>query len=395
MKRTFYRKALCAFLVSAVASSFIAGCSKPEAESTVVIESETTTAEETDLEPETEISETEVTETSLMVSDPTVPSISNVSEFLSLIKKNEGDEIPEDLISKKITKIYDSYNVVETYDYAEGKLMRYSIVDPHNNKDDYTEYEYLGGKLTKTTSKLTDYKGEPNDSVAEMTYEGDLLIKETSYWNGVYNGMVEYEYENGNMTGKTSVSFGHKYIYTYSYEDDLLISESFENVDYKFSSTFDLFYDENDDLIRSVYTANSEENNSVEIRTCEYEYDDEGVMTFYHCDFEGIHSADESYDDITYEYELEDGLTITEHSIEYDYYGNPTGDTYTRITRYDQYGYPISMTYTCDGSDEPKITRCWDNLYDDKGRLVRSDLKSYFAVDGDEYGEIVEYTYKN
>jgi hypothetical protein len=121
-----------------------------------------------------------------------------------------------------------------------------------------------------------------------------------------------------------------------------------------------------------------------------WEYDDAGVLLHYEKTFEGRKSADEDYEDMDYEYIIDNGYTEISRGYVFDDDGNKTGKIRINTIEYDEHGREILRIWMIEGEEETRSSRMTENTYDDQGRIIKQES----VWDNGDIFKVIEYEYK-
>ena len=338
------------------------------------------------------IAETSVSETEVSDSAPDYDP-QEVLKYQELIKSNQSDDIPEDLVMKKVTRYReeaDEAYEVETCFYEDGKITEWNVDSDNVYAMSNKRYEYSGDDLIRVYST---YGSKDTDKyyaeyVTEIEY-GQDMEKESRYnVSGEVVNTTVRTYKDGFLIEET---MDHDYdgvTYSYEYDGELLVRLSYTSNTAGVGWTIDYSYDDNGRLISTIREENYEDYH--EVKTDTYEYDDEGVLIHFDRTFEDNKASDESYEDKDYEYIIDNGFVEITRGYVFDDEGNKTGAIMTETNAYDEHGWKIYRSLWVEGADSPRFYSTTENTYDDQGRII----KQVTVINGDRLDQVVEYEYR-
>lgn len=400
MKVLTERKDLLRPLLALVFSaSLISGCNGKEPLPTAsgaditASESENSIADITASESENSVAEAELSENSAS-SVTTGYDPQAVLRYKELIAANEDeDNIPEDLVMKRVTE-YDGG--VQTNLYEDGRIIESSTGNSNIYAVEDIKYEYSGDDLIRIheTYGSKDRDGYPNEYDTEIEHgEDQEKWIRTHCRSGRLCSSKVKSYKDGLLYEETEeYDDTKKLCRTYEYDGETLVRQTLQRYEYdgeKLENVYEWIGEySHDDKGRLIRSKNEESDMDACIET--WEYDDAGVLLHYEKTFEGRKSGDEDYEDMDYEYIIDNGYTEISRGYVFDDEGNKTGKIRIKTIEYDEHGREIFRSTMIEGEDEPLMTRVTENTYDDQGRIIKQE--SVWG-NGDIF-KVIEYEYK-
>lgn len=317
-----------------------------------------------------------------------------VLRYKELIAANEDeDNIPEDLVMKRVTE-YDGG--VQTNLYEDGRIIESSTGNSNIYAVEDIKYEYSGDDLIRIheTYGSKDRDGYPNEYDTEIEHgEDQEKWIRTHCRSGRLCSSKVKSYKDGLLYEETEeYDDTKKLCRTYEYDGETLVRQTLQRYEYdgeKLENVYEWIGEySHDDKGRLIRSKNEESDMDACIET--WEYDDAGVLLHYEKTFEGRKSGDEDYEDMDYEYIIDNGYTEISRGYVFDDEGNKTGKIRIKTIEYDEHGREIFRSTMIEGEDEPLMTRVTENTYDDQGRIIKQE--SVWG-NGDIF-KVIEYEYK-
>ena len=322
-----------------------------------------------------------------------------VLKYKELIAANEDeDNIPEDLVMKRVTK--DNGNVVTNL-YEDGRLIESSTDSSNIYAVEDIKYEYSGDDLIRIheTYGSKDRDGYPNEYDTEIEHGEDQEKRiRTHCRSGRLCSTKIKSYKDGLLYEETEeYDDTKKLCRTYEYDGETLVRKTLQRYEYdgeKLETVYGCIGEySHDDKGRLIRSKNEESDMGACIET--WEYDDAGVLLHYEKTFEGRKSRDdEVYEDMDYEYIIDNGYTEISRGYVFDDDGNKTGEIKIVTTEYDEHGREIFRNAILEGENEPLMTRVTENTYDDQGRIIKQESNQESMWGYGNWHRVIEYEYK-